>query len=209
MKKIEKDIKCRCCGKTYQAQVIASRFIPDTYLDGKPLSDRDIPELYICPECHYAAVDAVGGEIDADAKSVVGGDEYQRLITSDSHVDRYKAALMSADENSERYILQGLCWSYEAAGDDKAAAETRRRLAKVIAGDIGTAPKIDDILLYVECMRRLGEFAEAGETLESISEEMEKAKGDYVYKIYSFEAALVRRGDSEQHLSSEVPAYED
>ena len=53
MKKKEEVVFCSHCGCPLTIEVEMSRYVADSYLDGKPLSQEGIPIKIECPSCHF------------------------------------------------------------------------------------------------------------------------------------------------------------
>lgn len=57
MKKYKQNVRCANCGKIVELERIASIYVPDMELDGKPAAIEQIPQIEVCPFCGYKNVD--------------------------------------------------------------------------------------------------------------------------------------------------------
>ena len=52
MKRKSEQLFCIRCGQSLEVPTVISRWIPDHFLDGKPLNIKGIPDPMECPSCH-------------------------------------------------------------------------------------------------------------------------------------------------------------
>ncbi len=52
MKRKSEQLFCIRCGQSLEVPAVISRWIPDHFLDGKPLNIKGIPDPMECPSCH-------------------------------------------------------------------------------------------------------------------------------------------------------------
>ena len=66
--------------------------------------------------------------------------------------------------------------------------------------------RVEEILIYIDCLRQLGRFEEAKETVESIETEVCKnlAEDQLLFQVYRYQKTLIEKGDAFAHTVAEV-----
>ena len=104
------------------------------------------------------------------------------------------------------YLL--LCWHYEWKKDIETAGEMRRHAVQQMELAFRTESEIrvEEILIYIDCLRQLGRFEEAKETVESIETEVYKnlAEDQLLFQVYRYQKTLIEKRDAFAHTVAEV-----
>lgn len=198
MKLSETTITCANCGQSMQAIVKMSYLVTDNGLDGKPTSKALLRDIYKCPNCGYS-----GYNID----KIKPANPIEFNTTSNDPAIVYENALLTAkSDNAKNHLLLDYTWFLEFEGRMEEAKEVRTRAVKQIEKTLEKDPMIELGFVYVDCLRQLGRFSEAKETLDSMDETINENKREYAHlaKVYLKLRELVDIGDSSPHMQSEL-----
>lgn len=208
MKFEEYRTQCACCGGEVITRNFISRYVPDCYLDGKPLAESELLAVEECPHCHYCAL-SIDEPIDDIIKDLVKSDKYQQIFNSpdyDAKDIRYKGAARLAKSAREKSILyMTSAWYLEMQGKDevKMRQKALQYMEKAFSEEGITE---DDALIYIDCLRQLGKFEEALEQINDIEDDLREiyASDDQIICILDFEKKLLVNKDKMPHKFSEV-----
>lgn len=208
MRQIEKKTVCGCCGKEIIQTVMISRYQSDAGLDGKPTNISALPLMQECKYCHYCNID-LGKKIPDKTKSVVMSAEYQNILKKDcmdTQMCRLKAAAYATEDRKVKWHLYlAVCW-YMEMQDVIGAEEIRAQAVTLMEDTFQQSADLDEILVYIDCLRILGRMAEAEEQIDAIEELVENncPSDSILYRRYKFEKYLVLDKDRNAHCVSEV-----
>lgn len=209
MQKTKISVTCACCGHESQQSVMVSKYIKDTYLDGKPMNVGLLPIVMFCPECKYVAMD-IHAPIDEKKKEFIKSDEYTRLLDDNdsNNYDIAYALLGEGDSHAEQdaAFLQWSAWKHEFDEEFDVANHKKEELVVKLKTAIEKAPRAELVLLCIEVLRQLSRFDECNEYLEAIEESMQANKDKQInfYKLFELEKKLIINRDSKPHFRSEV-----
>ncbi len=208
VKQIERKTVCGCCGKEIIQTVTISRYQSDIGLDGRPTKASALPLIQECKYCHYCSID-LGKKISDKAKSVVMSAEYQNILKkdyADMQICKLKAAIYATEDiRAKGYLYLVICW-YMEIHNLQGAIEMRRCAVNIMEELFVHGADLEEILVYIDCLRILGRMAEAQEQITAIEELIEDnfPSDNILYKRYKFEQQLVLEKDRNAHYISEV-----
>ena len=221
MKIIDVKKKCACCGNIVDSFDIESYYVSDSYLDGKCNDFSLITELKECPVCHYVNTD-LENLISDDSVQIVKSHEYEKLFLNEvqQETDSEVSAtlkivnickayyMLSTDAYTKIMSLLQLCWIYENAGNIAIAKEYRKIAISAFEDYFNEIIDIDikDGLVYIDCLRQMGMFEDANETIEVMQPafEGEVFTSPSEYIIFVFEKRLIDSLDDKAYKLSEV-----
>ena len=212
--------KCACCGNTIDTFDIMSYYVSDSYLDGKCNSHSLITELKECPICHYVNTD-IEKLISPDSTQIVNSSEYVKLFQNEQDVDSEQFDtlkkvnlckayyMLSTDAYDKINALLQICWIYENAGNISIAKEYRKKAISAFEDYFNEIINIEikDGLVYIDCLRQMGMFEDANETIEVMKpafDDGEVFTSPSEYIIYVFEKRLIDSQDDKAYKISEV-----
>lgn len=211
MKTIETEVQCSCCGVKVKVKICVSRYIGDAGLDNKPENEEGFPILQKCPECGYCDFSIGDDTCTSEMRKIVESAPYQALVNSKAKgteiEKRLKAMqMLAADSEKAAYLSMLLCWHYEWSGNKDTACAERRKAIGHLEKTFEKAAPAETVLIYIDSLRQLKEFKQAGETIQSVEEGMESclAKDSLLYRVFQFEKQAVKRGDFRSHTLKEV-----
>lgn len=211
MRTIRKCVICGCCKQKVEVPIMLSRYLGATGLDNRPCNEAELPVVQKCSRCGYCNF-SIEGEIADKTRKVIASEEYQRHIkrvSDDEYGDKLQAMLLYLQSIQSRiYVYLLLCWHYEWKKDIEMACEMRRHAVQQMELAFRTESEIrvEEILIYIDCLRQLGRFEEAKETVESIETEVCKnlAEDQLLFQVYRYQKTLIEKGDAFAHTVAEV-----
>lgn len=209
MRKIEREVKCGCCGKEIKVEDVLSMYIKDSGLDQKPLSAEFLVKINECPHCHYCSPD-IENTISEDMKAIVFSEKYQEIMKSpgkDPEGRKIKAAIKISENNFIKiHLYLTLCWHLEFQGEMQRAEEIRKRAVSAMEEELEGEPSVELVLVYIDCLRQLGEFTKCRSVMDEIQDILYENldEKDFLIKLFMYEKKLVEKLDKEPHLASEI-----
>ena len=202
-------VRCAVCGQTSEQTVVASRYVPDHGLDGKPAGPASGMPVMECPHCHYAAAD-LGDPASETMRTYVHSDAYIHWYAAQTDPVLRQlegAALIAAQTDlaiAARWHLAAAWYCEDHAMPDRAEQNRRQYLEMTLASGCKLTP--DEMLPYLDSLRLLGRFEEAhvlvGQLQPAFARLFEEQ--DIHRKILQREINLLDAGDAAPHMVSEV-----
>lgn len=202
-------VKCACCGADVRIEVLKSVYKKDCGLDQKPEYEYLLKTIDECPKCHYCS-QRLDKAITENVKKIVASKKYQNIMnlqSDDERGRRIRAAAKLAENDAEKANLYLLAaWHYEWEKELKTALQMREKaivhMEELLKGQVPVAT----VLIYIDCLRQVGKFAEANEVINEIETAIEEnlERNSVEYKIFQYEKELINHLDDAAHMVSEV-----
>lgn len=200
---------CACCKTETIQNKILSFSTSDMDLDGKDFVWCNLSQVMECPVCHYCAKDI--GKIEKKEQTIkmIKENAYQNIFKNDFQ-NRAIARWIAKgflEESAYKYKYAALSylkatWCLEEEKQEEMSEKYREKAVSCMRKYLETHMDIEMAYLYIESNRRLGEFEEAFETIDSLAEYVERQEN--ITLLLNFERKLCKEKDSMPHKRREV-----
>lgn len=206
---LETSVRCAVCGQSSDQLTAVSRYVPDHGLDGKPAGFDPGLAVAECPHCHYMAAD-LERPVDDAVRDYVHSTDFTRWYAAqpDPVLRRLEgAALLAArtdTAHAARWHLLAAWYCEDKAMPDEAERNRRQYLEMTLASGRKLTP--DEMLPYLDSLRRLGRFEEglalAGQLQPAFARLYEEQ--DPHRTVLEAEQRFLAARDAAPHMVSEV-----
>lgn len=212
---MKKQITCRCCGHTYEADVLmgltTDRRVMD--LDTNPHDPAVYRQVVQCPACGYAGGYAAAGydrDVEERIKALVRGEEYRAMAGSPSE-DRTAAALRCAEYLAEKtgnyqdasyYALLLLWWWKQYGSDEAGLKKVRDRAIRHFEEYLMDHFDLNGAMILIDLLRQAKRWDVALQDLSSLEPYIKDNQP--LQRVAAFEKRLIHEEDHADHKLSEV-----
>lgn len=202
---------CSCCKTESIQNKILSFSTSNMDLDGKDFVWCNLNQVMECPVCHYCAKDIGKTEEKEETIKIIKESYYQNIFKNDFQ-NRATARWIAKgflEETVYKHKYAALsylkaAWCLEEEKQEEMSKEYREKAVSCMRKYLETHINIEIAFLYIECNRRLGQFEEALETIDSLIKYIEQQEN--IILLLNFESELCKKRDSMSHKRREVMA---
>lgn len=209
MKTVKRRAKCGCCGNEIEILEIDSLYIDDYSLEQCPKYQYQLEMVQECQWCQYCGWD-IEKLIEDKTKWLVNSEKYKEYFKDNSEnreIQRMKAAISITDDVKQKIQLCfTLCWYLEFENKLEEAKQVREKTVGLLEEELKEEPPFEQVLIYIECLRRLGRFVECQSVIDEIDSLVEQKIDceDITYMVFQYEKELIEMKDSDKHMISEI-----